>query len=794
MLIMKMVCWAVGLNILFLLILRPKSLFYYIFLEASIVWIIYLLKDFIRRLNVNGFGDPAQIMIDANIDRQRSQFYGRKSEYKRLGRFFEDPEGGSLLIAGYRGSGKTRLVEESLRREPARLDRAPNFLFIPLLLLISSAAAIWQVFRKRADNKTIVRGASKKRVKYQLLQIKIPLIIVGNDNIGDGSRNKSEEYRSIILRAVAFALIKKVKYKEISRCFLLKRFWAITRLKIGVKSLKKFVDYTHLSHFENVEVGSRNKLAILGATRALSGQLDLSDAKLEMELLAVFGHLPNTGLKLVIVLDELDKLSSDSDDKSAKELEAMMMCLKNLFSTPFVYAIIVAGYSQGQYFANAVANRRDDVSLTLFKDVIILDALAPDRFEELVESRIVGIGGIDGENEALMLAKVTQGLGLYTSYSPGVLNSFLKRCDPLIEDIDVLLSKDLGARYTDDLMLIRGYVNDIYGYVVYGKHKIHNDDGHFNAAMHRIMCQASEVLLLDKDVHFSLDIPEIVLYDDSAYLRNNPGTQISELSRRYGNPGYDPTDKKPREAILFELYSGVLRDALRRSIIWLVVFLERSGIIQLERLDSGRHIVVVKSVNESVVSPGLDPYAIITERTPKEEALIEHIQNIRLIFNKFLGRVDDSIIEGFRNRGVPFLLIESEFHVGLDGSNATLMDWRNIDLAVESAEEVLIRDVLVSLEISNYHSYESKKSLGELSLDVDINVVGKKIGISFVFSDGWHPQAQDYYKVVVVRLPGVKLRGLAGMKCKQFDIIDGFEVVKKYLASLIIKLENSTPR
>ena len=766
-LVTKMIGWFVFLNLLFLLIFKPGSLAAYIFGEALIMWVIYLLKNFIEKLHRDGFGDIGNVLEKMNAERDKRKFYGRRSEYRRLLRFLSDPEGGSVLVAGHRGSGKTRLVNEVLRFEQTGLDRAPNLVFWVLLIPVSLVSAIWKTVGKRIEGKTT----------YQYLPIRVPLVVLDSSGGDSASSNRPEEYRSIILRAIAFALMDRARYRVVHRWLLLTRFWSITRLRLRIRSLKKFVDYTHLSDFKNTELSFSKNPALMSVKRALSGQVDLSDAKLEMVLSSIFRDLPSAGLKLVIILDELDKLYPDSG--SANAPKELMLYLKDLFSTPFVHAIIIAGYLQGQHFARAAESRADNIDLTLFKDVIMVDALDPLKFEELAEAKIAGRGGISENEEQRMLEKVVHGLGIYTGYIPGVLNNFLKRCDPYIEDVDILLSKELGTRYSDEMTLLRGYVNRIQGCIVDGRYRIHHDDGRFNAVLHRIICQASESLVLDYGIHFSLEHPETMFYaEEDPVILNSFLQEYKEINHL--------EHKKPEAAQLFDSYIGVPRDALKQAMIWLVVFLERSGLIELDLSDAEKRIVRVKSVDMAAAHNGLDPLRIITKYSQEEGGQINHIRNLHLISSKFLG--DTELIRSeLEEHNLPVSLTEKKVEVGTMDANALFVDWRNIGSVIKGSENKLTGFMVDALGLANY---ATRTSVGSANIDIGIEVADKKLRVSFALSDDWQNVTQGFNKVVIIKLPGVNLEGLSGAGYKQFDLSDGPGVVKSYLGNLATKLES----
>ncbi len=791
--IAKLITLFIVLNLVFFFVLHPNSLPAIVLGELVILWVAYLLKDIVRQVHFSGpwglpeYGNTLEIMERMQTERDERQFYGRRSEYRHLMRLLSDPEGGSILLAGRRGSGKTRLVQEFLSDRTTIMDSLPNIIFVVLLIPIATLMAAWGVFKKRTELK-------KKERRY--LSIELPLIVINTESGRGDNINRAEEYRSVILRTLAFALIDKVRYGQIPRRILLKNFWMIVALRIKIKSLKKFVDYVNLNDYKNTNISFMQAPAAMNIRRVVAGQLDISDAKLEMTLISIFKSLDQTGLKLVIILDELDKLTATQG--KTLEIEDVVLYLKNLFSQKNVHAVVIAGYSQALPFIRAFESKRDEANLTLFKDVIILNALDPHAFDELARRKIVGPGGIQEENQAKMLDQVVHGLGMHTEYVPGLLNSFLKKCDPLIEDTHILLSKALGNRYTARTTVLRSYVNWIHRHILYDEHQLHHDDGHFNAILHQILCKAADNLIFRRVRYFSLEDLETILYDQQTIaLEEGQAMGILDFVLDYKTQA-PLVSNKPEMIKLFEHYGGVFRDALQQSLLLLVIFLERSEIITLSFENQDNCVMRLEKVDMQVkqLSSEIPETShskvfseIINKLSRQEEKHVEFVSGLYSIARDFLNNAE--LISEMLNRpGLP-LSLGKDGEIAIKGKNevnALLVEWRQLHKLLPKFRHILLQATRDALDL---HRYECEEENDE-KLCIDFRIAGnKRFRLCFLLAADERQELQDndLHRTIVIIHSKSNCPRILSSKYKTFDAAKGLVPVRKYIDDWETKLQ-----
>lgn len=233
-------------------------------------------------------------------------FTGRNSEKERLSSFFDNQEGGSIFLAGRRGSGKTSLLKE--------------------------------VLSARSKHPRLFRNGPLRYTFNNNIQLYIPLIIVKKPV---DERTVSEEYRSLILRSIAFALYTYSKGRENYKWPIPRSFFQNIGLVRQISKLKNYIEYSSFSklHKNSLEIGQKG--INVGLSNESNAVLDMSDAKLEMELREIMSTFSKTN-DFTIVFDELDKL-----EKGKNEVFDIILYLKNLFSDTGVHAVFVGSEAQG---------------------------------------------------------------------------------------------------------------------------------------------------------------------------------------------------------------------------------------------------------------------------------------------------------------------------------------------------------------------------------------------------------------------------------------------------------------
>lgn len=190
------------------------------------------------------------------MSRSSEKLIKREAELKRLNNFLSSPKGGSILLAGDRGSGKTTLVDIALDE-----------------------------FR---DTKARKSKKSKHSWRWLLwnneIVLYIPLIIQSFD---PSDNNKQEElsYRKLLLRTIARSMESELLTRRYSKLDLPMRWFRSIGYVQSVCKLKPLVNSTNLVR----ELSSKGSLKNLGTISYNWQQnIDISDAVIEMKLRDIF--------------------------------------------------------------------------------------------------------------------------------------------------------------------------------------------------------------------------------------------------------------------------------------------------------------------------------------------------------------------------------------------------------------------------------------------------------------------------------------------------------------------------
>ena len=200
------------------------------------------------------------------MNKNSEKLIRRESELKRLNDFLSNSKGGSILLAGDRGSGKTTLVNLAITK--FRENQKPKFLR-----------------RLFLDNQIVLY---------------IPLIIQSFD---PKNKSKQEElpYRRLLLRTISRSMESELLTRRYSKLDLPMRWFRSIGYMQSVRKLKPLVNSTNLVR----ELSSKGSLKSLGSISYNWQQnIDISDAVIEMKLRGIFTTYSKSN-SIIIVIDEL---------------------------------------------------------------------------------------------------------------------------------------------------------------------------------------------------------------------------------------------------------------------------------------------------------------------------------------------------------------------------------------------------------------------------------------------------------------------------------------------------------
>jgi len=263
-----------------------------------------------------------------------SRFIGRESEMESLAQRILFSKGGSFLVTGYRGVGKTSFVNQVVRTLERALPWAERSLgrieVVDIYLNVArpvQPSEIMHYIIRRLRDVLLERGI------YHLLDRQV------QDDLTLAYHRTSVN----MARKLAEASERSFGFNEAS----IGSDWMKAAVKVGWTSKK-----TRQQDYEVSYLGYDDKAAehdIISISRRLAEFGYVLPPSRFDRLRSIFSNVEpkSVGLKIVFVFDELDKLeefSAKLDDKSRKPvIDEILGSLKNLFTTSGVTFVFVAG-------------------------------------------------------------------------------------------------------------------------------------------------------------------------------------------------------------------------------------------------------------------------------------------------------------------------------------------------------------------------------------------------------------------------------------------------------------------
>lgn len=260
------------------------------------------------------------------------RFVGRQSELESFAQRILFSEGGSFLVTGYRGVGKTSFINQVIRQLEAAARWAGTFLgrtevvdiYLNIARPIQPGELMHHIIRRLYDR------LAEKGI-YQFL----------NKNLQDELTLAYQRTSVNMARKLAEASERNFGFNEAS----LGGEWLKATVKASWNSKQ-----SRTQNYEMSFLGYDDKAAehdIIRLSRLLAAGYTKSENRLTRLRRAFAGQeADRTRLKIVFVFDELDKLEEfkvKAEDDSKPVIDQILGALKNLFTTSGVTFIFVAG-------------------------------------------------------------------------------------------------------------------------------------------------------------------------------------------------------------------------------------------------------------------------------------------------------------------------------------------------------------------------------------------------------------------------------------------------------------------
>lgn len=308
-------------------------------------------------------------------DHDSRQFVGREAELQALAERVYYSNGGSFLITGYRGVGKTSFVNRviarvrEIAREPASPERGAAQI-VDIYMSIARPLSAAELMHH------IVRRLYERLVELKLFD-SLPLHL--RDDITLAYHRTSMS----ITKKMAETLTKEYGVSEAGVAGTLlaaaaKFSWSRT------ESRSRDDEFSFLSYDDKAA-----EMDVLRIARQLSRGVDRPLTAFE-RVKSLFGKSrpTHTEIKVIFVFDELDKLDEEADAKKKPFLDRLLGDLKNLFTTSGLSFIFVAGRDLYDRWL-ADVGRGDSV----YESVFCYDRYLPCMWEDVrhVCSEFIGV-------------------------------------------------------------------------------------------------------------------------------------------------------------------------------------------------------------------------------------------------------------------------------------------------------------------------------------------------------------------------------------------------------------------
>ena len=517
------------------------------------------------------------------MSRSSEKLIKRETELKRLNDFLSNPKGGSILLAGDRGSGKTTLVnsvldgfENNKSRKSKKTKHSWRCLF-------------W-------DNKIVLY---------------IPLIIQSFDPSDD---NKQEElsYRKLLLRTIARSMESELLTRRYSKLDLPMRWFRSIGYVQSVCKLKPLVNSTNLVR----ELSSKGNLKNLGIISYNWQQnIDISDAVIEMKLRDIFTTYSKNN-SIIIVIDELDKL----EDMGFKP-ESIALLLKNLFNDTGVHVIFISNEPTINRVQQKIKLEPFCAEHTLFKDVILLNHLHPSEMVNLINEEIQNLSKTNKR-------QVIASMSLISQLMPYNISLLRQKLGIDGENILSKLQNELGDyRYLYESTM-HLFINHLYE-----KHSKNYDQYH-NRILYKALTEAGNNLF-NREIHYiNWETIDSIFYTSNIFINLQ-----NELIVKDKGEYEDQIEDWPDICIQLQTLNDHEQKHILDAVEELVAVLDRAGYLDMEFASGYPTILNFKAfIGDAFtianIKDNIDEYLIPTS---EEKNIVDGLNAIDVLYKILIG-------------------------------------------------------------------------------------------------------------------------------------------------------------
>lgn len=511
------------------------------------------------------------------MNKNSEKLIRRESELKRLNDFLSNSKGGSILLAGDRGSGKTTLVDIAIAK--FRENRKPKFLR-----------------RLFFDNQIVLY---------------IPLIIQSSKT---SNENSQEEllYRRLLLRTVARSMESELITRRYSKIDLPMRWFRSIGYIQSVRRLKPLVNSTNLVR----ELSGKGRLKSLGGiSYNLQQNIDISDAVIEMKLRDIFTTYSKSN-SIIIVIDELDKL----EDVGFKP-ESIALLLKNLFNDTGVHVIFISNTPTINRVQQKVKLEPFCAEHTLFKDAILLNHLHPFEMVNLINKEIYHLSK---KNKRQAIASMS----LISQLMPYNISLLRQKLGIDGENILSKLQNELGDyRYLYESTM-HLFINHLYE-----KHSKNYDQYH-NRILYKTLTEAGNNLFNREIRYINWEAIDSIFYTSNMFA-----TLKDEFTTKYEGEYEGKIEYQPDICIQLQTLNIHEQKHILNAVEELVAVLDRAGYLDMEFDLEYPKMLKFKAFMGDVftianIKDNIDEYLIPTSG---EKKIVDRLNAIDVLYKILIG-------------------------------------------------------------------------------------------------------------------------------------------------------------
>jgi len=339
------------------------------------------------------------------------RFVGRERELDKLEEILTGRESATVLLAGFRGAGKTALMNEAIRRAkagskqlvvriaPPHLDQGTEAPAIRSQVLRSLARGLYfEALEAKGLSKDARSLLSAAYEKTYLTELEKHSVVESVASSAIAERQSTVVRTSIDISASVRLLVGGLVMALVGTLGVGAAVLAGDRLGngwgIAAAAFVLVIAVAGGLMFERTRKDETDIATDLARKdgRTELGKFDLSDETLEFELRRSLAELAQGGRRVTFVLDELDKLHLNGDEPSGVEdspVFAILTSLKNFFMLGNAVYVFI---TDDEFFERASLEQRDGgypLSHTIFSDRIYVGPLHYSELEDLIDQSIL---------------------------------------------------------------------------------------------------------------------------------------------------------------------------------------------------------------------------------------------------------------------------------------------------------------------------------------------------------------------------------------------------------------------